>query len=323
MSIRDDIDKLGASSSDTAKGQCAKCGDENPYSSIVCSGCGARLPWADAVSDKARATASTHAPLSIASARATVNPPSGSSGGGSGSGGSRGPIGPAIATVLLIVGGLIGAAVVVPNFVSRSETVQPTPAGLAAPRSAQPMPSSAPVYQAPPVQAPQVAPPAPPPVERSRRAAARAPQAPRQTPSVDAVDNIPQMVADISADIRSAPSQQEADAHAFACQGMIEKLNEKMRSDPGNADLYGQWSKTMGHLESAAMYKSASFDDPGGATGETKLATMGAMLNAAQGAATTTQQMIEERRNPALARQRREEFRKRLDSYENFYRQQQ
>lgn len=69
MRIRDDIDKLGASSSDTAKGQCAKCGDENPYSSIACSGCGARLPWADAVSDKARANASTHAPLSIASAR--------------------------------------------------------------------------------------------------------------------------------------------------------------------------------------------------------------------------------------------------------------
>lgn len=41
MSIQDDIDRLGAGN---AKGQCAKCGDENAYSSIVCSGCGARLP---------------------------------------------------------------------------------------------------------------------------------------------------------------------------------------------------------------------------------------------------------------------------------------
>jgi uncharacterized OB-fold protein len=39
MSIQDDIDKLGVSSS--TKGQCAKCGDENLYSSIACSGCGA------------------------------------------------------------------------------------------------------------------------------------------------------------------------------------------------------------------------------------------------------------------------------------------
>lgn len=104
-----------------------------------------------------------------------MSPPSGNSGGGSGSGGSRGPIAPAIATVLLIVGGLIGAAVVVPNFVSRSKTVQPTPAtNSQAPRSAQAPPWSAPVYQALSVQAPQVAPPAqaPAPMPCSQRAAA-------------------------------------------------------------------------------------------------------------------------------------------------------
>lgn len=42
MSIQDDIDKLGTSGS--AKGKCAKCGDENPYSSIACSSCRERLP---------------------------------------------------------------------------------------------------------------------------------------------------------------------------------------------------------------------------------------------------------------------------------------
>ena len=148
MSIQDDIDKLGASGG--AKGQCAKCGDENLYSSIACSGCGARLPWADAVSDKARANASTHAPLSIANARATVNQPPGNSGPGGGSGSARGPVAPALATVLLIAGALVGAAVVVPNFTSRSETVQPTSAaGLQAPRSAQAAPSSLPASQAP------------------------------------------------------------------------------------------------------------------------------------------------------------------------------
>lgn len=37
--------------------------DENPYSSIACSGCGARLSWADPVSDKARHSLHTRAPL--------------------------------------------------------------------------------------------------------------------------------------------------------------------------------------------------------------------------------------------------------------------
>jgi len=269
MSIQDDIDKLGASGN--AKGQCAKCGDENPYSSIVCSGCGARLPWADAVSDKARATASTHAPLSIANAHATVNQAPGAS--GLGSGGSRGLVTPTVATVLLIVGGLIGAAVVVPNFVSRSATVQPTPAAeLQAPRSAQAAPASAPTYQAPVAQAPQEAPPAQDSalVQRSRRAAARAPHAPArqiQVPSVDAVDSVPQFVADIAADIRNAPTQQEADAHAFACRGIAEQLRQRMLSDRDSMDIYAQWRTAMSHLESAAQYKSASFDDPGGAIG--------------------------------------------------------
>lgn len=312
MSIQDDIDKLGASGS--AKGQCAKCGDENPYSSIVCSGCGARLPWADAVKDRAQATASTHAPLSIASARATVNP--GGSGPGAGSGGSRGPVAPAVATVLLIAGALIGGAVMVPNFISRSETVQPTPAGeLQAPRSTQ---APAPAYQAP-VQAPVAqAPQAAPPVQRPQRAAARAPQARPQMPPVDAVDSVPQLVADISQDIRNAPTKEEAEAHAFACRGMVEQLNAKMRADFDKVNLYSSWSSAMGHLESAARYKSASFDDPGGAIGQTKLSNMAASLNAAQGAAITTQRFIEEQNNPALAQQRREEFRRRMDSYENF-----
>jgi hypothetical protein len=31
-------------------GTCDACGDENPYSNIVCTGCGARLPWADTLS---------------------------------------------------------------------------------------------------------------------------------------------------------------------------------------------------------------------------------------------------------------------------------
>ncbi|MDQ3813619.1 MAG: hypothetical protein M3347_06675 [Armatimonadota bacterium] len=31
------------------KGFCPRCGDANPYTNLVCSGCGARLPWADAV----------------------------------------------------------------------------------------------------------------------------------------------------------------------------------------------------------------------------------------------------------------------------------
>ena len=320
MSIQDDIEKLGAS--DSAKGQCAKCGDENLYSSIACSGCGARLPWADAVKDRARATATTHAPLSIASARATVNQTPGGS--GPGSGGSRGPVAPAVATVLLIAGGLIGASVVVPNFISRSETVQPTPSvELQAPRSAQAAPSSAPVYQPPPqapvAQAPQVAPPAqaPAPMQRPQRAAARAPQAQQQMPSVDAVDSVPRLVADISRDIRNASSQQEADAHAFACRGMVEQLNAKMRADFDKVDLYSSWSSAMSHLESAARYKSASFDDPGGAIGQVKLSNMAASLGAAQGAAITTQRFIEEQNNPALARQRQEDFRRRMDSYES------
>ena len=309
MSIQDDIEKLGVGG---AKGQCAKCGDENLYSSIACSGCGARLPWADAVSDKARANASTHAPLSIASARATVNQAPSSSG----SGGSRGPVAPAVATVLLIAGALVGAAVVAPNFTSRSETVQPTPAEMQAPRSTQ---APAPVYQAPVAQAPQAAPPvqASAPVQRPQRAAARAPQAPRQMPSVDAVDSVPQLVADISADIRNAPTQQEADAHAFACRGMVEQLNAKMRADFDKVDLYSSWSSAMSHLESAARYKSASFDDPGGVIGQAKLSNMAASLSAAQGAAITTQRFIEERNNPALARQRYEDFRRRMDSYES------
>ena len=326
MSIQDDIDKLGAS--DSAKGQCAKCGDENPYSSIVCSGCGARLPWADAVKDRARATASTHAPLSIASARATVNP-GGSGSGGSGSGGSRGPIAPAVATVLLIAGGLIGAAVVAPNFISRSATVQPTPAGeLQAPRSAQAAPSSAPAYQAP-AQAPVAAAPqdasqdAPSaqdaaPVRGPRRAAASAPQAPArpvQLPSVDAVDNVPQFVADISQDIRGAQSKQEAEAVAFACRGLKQELQARMRNDPDDRFICGQWSIAMSQLEGAANFKSASFDDPGGAIGQTKLTNMAAMLNAAQGAAATTQQLIEEKNNPALAQQRRDAFRSQADAY--------
>lgn len=135
-------------------------------------------------------------------------------------------------------------------------------------------------------------------------------------PSVDAVDNIPQLVADISQDIRNVPSQQEADAHAVACRGMIERLNEQMRSDPDGADLYASWSTAMSHLESAAELKSASFDDAGGAIGQTKLLSMGASLQAAQGAAISTQRLIEQRGNPALARQRQEKFRERANSYE-------
>ncbi len=318
MSIQDDIDKLGASGN--AKGQCAKCGDENPYSSIVCSGCGARLPWADAVSDKARATASTHAPLSIASARATVNP--GASGSGSGSGGSRGLVTPTVATMLLIVGGLIGAAVVVPNFVSRSAMVQPTPAAeLQAPRSAQAAPSSVPTYQAPVAQAPQEAPPAQDStlVQRSRRAAASAPQAPArqlQLPAVDAVSNVPQLVADISQDIRGAQSKQEAEAVAFACRGLEQDLQARIRRDLDNRFIWGEWSVAMSQLANAAEYKDASFDDPGGAIGQTKLYTMASLLTAAQGSAVQTQRLIEEKNNPALAQQHREEFRRRMDYYE-------
>lgn len=314
MSIQDDINKLDTSGS--AKGQCAKCGDENLYSSIACSGCGARLPWADAVSDKARATASTHAPLSIASARATVNPPASST---PGSGGSRGPIAPAVATVLLIAGGLIGAAVVAPNFISRSETVQPTPAaGLQARPSAQAAPSSAPAYQAPPVSAPVApAPQVAPPVQAPSRAQGARRAAPaRQAPSVDASDNVPQIVADISSDIRNSRSKEETDAHAFACAGMVEQLNEKMRSEPDRVDIYSSWSSAMSALQQAAEDKSASFDDPGGALGQTKIYSMEASLNAARGSAISTQRFIEERRNPALARQRRQDFRDRANSYE-------
>lgn len=260
-------------------------------------------------------------PLSIASARATVNP--GASGSGSGSGGSRGLVTPTVATVLLIVGGLIGAAVVVPSFVSRSATVQPTPAAeLQAPRSVQAAPSSAPTYQDSVVQAPQEAPPAQDSalVRRSRRAAARAPHAPArqiQVPSVDAVDSVPQFVADIAADIRNAPTQQEADVHAFACRGIAEQLRQRMLSDRDSMDIYAQWRTAMSHLESAAQYKSASFDDPGGAIGQTKLTTMDAMLNAAQGDAVQTQRFTEEKRNPALVQQRREDFHPRMDYYES------
>lgn len=274
------------------------------------------------MSDKARATASTHAPLSIASARATVNPSA--SGSGSGSGGSRGPIVPAVATVLLIAGGLIGAAVMVPNFISRSATVQPTPATeLQAPRSAQAAPSSAPASQAPAVQAPQDARPAQDsaPVRGSRRVAARAPQAPvrqLQLPSVDAVDNVPQLVADISRDIRGAQSKQEAEAVAFACRGLEQELQARMRRDLDNRFVWGEWSTAMSQLANAAEYKSASFDDPGGAIGPTKLSTMAVMLNAAQGSGVQTQRLIEEKNNPALAQQRRDAFHRQVESYENF-----
>jgi hypothetical protein len=36
-------------STSSSQGQCPRCGDDNPYTGIVCSGCYSRLPWADAV----------------------------------------------------------------------------------------------------------------------------------------------------------------------------------------------------------------------------------------------------------------------------------
>lgn len=56
MSIQDEVEKL-----DTPKGQCARCGDFNPYTAIVCASCNSRLPWADAVNSQARAKATTRA----------------------------------------------------------------------------------------------------------------------------------------------------------------------------------------------------------------------------------------------------------------------
>jgi hypothetical protein len=35
-------------------GKCHRCGDDNPYTNIVCSGCGSRLPWADALDEERR-----------------------------------------------------------------------------------------------------------------------------------------------------------------------------------------------------------------------------------------------------------------------------
>ena len=54
-------------------GQCARCGDENPYTGIVCSGCGSRLPWAEA-STTARRMANNPTALSPAQAK-PVQPP--------------------------------------------------------------------------------------------------------------------------------------------------------------------------------------------------------------------------------------------------------
>lgn len=38
----------------TQTGTCPRCGELNSYSSIACSGCGGRLPWAEALEDDRR-----------------------------------------------------------------------------------------------------------------------------------------------------------------------------------------------------------------------------------------------------------------------------
>jgi DNA-directed RNA polymerase subunit M/transcription elongation factor TFIIS len=38
----------------TQTGACPKCGDLNSYTSLACSGCGGRLPWADALDEDRR-----------------------------------------------------------------------------------------------------------------------------------------------------------------------------------------------------------------------------------------------------------------------------
>lgn len=51
-------------SSSSSQGQCAKCGALNDYTSLACSACGARLPWAGAVSPSQARTQPLTQPLS-------------------------------------------------------------------------------------------------------------------------------------------------------------------------------------------------------------------------------------------------------------------
>ena len=37
------------SDTNPSTGHCPRCGDANPYTAMVCTGCGSRLPWADAI----------------------------------------------------------------------------------------------------------------------------------------------------------------------------------------------------------------------------------------------------------------------------------
>jgi hypothetical protein len=43
------------------QGNCARCGEADAYRNVVCTGCGSRLPWADALDEARREAVKAHA----------------------------------------------------------------------------------------------------------------------------------------------------------------------------------------------------------------------------------------------------------------------
>ena len=329
MSIQEEVEKLGQGTtmqSGVTKGQCTSCGDYNPYTATICAGCGSRLPWADALSGNAKATASTHAPLSIANARATVNPSAPASQGSAASASSNRWFGSTGAVALLVVGALIGAAIVAPNFASFSKPTPPK----GDPPTAMPTPNvKAPAVSPATPQRPTVSPSQPQPDQGQPTLPQPAvtPQQPALQSDADdyqlpmkETDSVPQIIADISADIKAANTAVRADQITFACHRIEANLRDQARNNVKDVDISSNWAMAMGHLASAAEAKSALLSNPPDYDVQRLSMNLNAELFNAKNSGKAAQQFIDEKNNPDLARQNRERFRQRTDEYERYNR---
>ena len=124
-SIQQEVQNL-----DNPTGTCPRCGEHNLYTNLACTVCGARLPWADAITHGAtNVTTSTHSPLSIATARVTVNHAPKQSPLDDARDALRSKT-PLVVLALLMAGGLMGIALVGP-YILRSDpaptNANPTP----------------------------------------------------------------------------------------------------------------------------------------------------------------------------------------------------